>query len=157
MKDAERLAEDAYIQGAESLREMMVGDIRMRDDDFDRIKTDIPYLADDENVFNGIPAVAVGSIDWGDFDRDGDQDFAVMGSSALFGPIAKIYRNNNGVFQDINAGLDGRISGQVKWTDYNKDGYIDLLVTTITSQNNHPNEKNKMSSNLLYINNHSKI
>jgi hypothetical protein len=47
----------------------------------------------------------------------------------LFGPIAKIYRNNNGVFQDINAGLDGRISGQVKWTDYNKDGYIDLIVS----------------------------
>lgn len=43
-------AEDAYIQGAESLREMMMGDIRMRDGDFDRIKEAIPYLADDENV-----------------------------------------------------------------------------------------------------------
>ena len=43
-------AEDAYIQGAESLREMMTGDIRMREDDFDRIKEQIPYLADDKNV-----------------------------------------------------------------------------------------------------------
>jgi len=34
----------------EAVREMMVGDIRMRDDDFDRIKESIPYLADDENV-----------------------------------------------------------------------------------------------------------
>jgi hypothetical protein len=41
---------DEFDGAARELAEMMTGDIRMRDDDFDRIKTAIPYLADDENV-----------------------------------------------------------------------------------------------------------
>jgi hypothetical protein len=42
--------EDAFYPAMKAVREMMVGDIRMRDDDFDRIKEAIPHLADDENV-----------------------------------------------------------------------------------------------------------
>jgi len=41
---------DEFDGEARELAEMMTGDIRMKDDDFDRIKTAIPYLADDKNV-----------------------------------------------------------------------------------------------------------
>ena len=41
---------DEFDGAARELAEMMTGDIRMRDDDFDRIKTAIPYLDDDKNV-----------------------------------------------------------------------------------------------------------
>ena len=42
--------EDEFYPAMKAIREMMVGDIRMRDGDFDRIKEAIPHLADDENV-----------------------------------------------------------------------------------------------------------
>ena len=42
--------EDNMEASMEAIRQMMTGDIRMRDDDFDNIKEAIPYLADDENV-----------------------------------------------------------------------------------------------------------
>jgi hypothetical protein len=42
--------EDTFYPAMQAIKEMMVGDIRMRDGDFDRIKEAIPYLADDENV-----------------------------------------------------------------------------------------------------------
>jgi hypothetical protein len=42
--------EDTFYPAMQAIKEMMVGDIRMKDGDFDRIKEAIPYLADDENV-----------------------------------------------------------------------------------------------------------
>ncbi|MDA8763050.1 CRTAC1 family protein, partial [Flavobacteriaceae bacterium] len=70
-----------------------------------------------------------------------------------------LYENNgDGTFKDVINGSgilkDSLIvTTGVSSADVNKDGYIDLLVTTITKQNNQPNNKNKMFSNLLYINN----
>jgi hypothetical protein len=64
----------------------------------------------------------------GDFDNDGYPDMLVTG----FGH-AILYRNNgNGSFTDVTAkagvGNEGNWSTSAGWFDYDKDGYLDLLI-----------------------------
>jgi enediyne biosynthesis protein E4 len=65
----------------------------------------------------------------GDFDNDGFPDMYVTGYGR-----AILYRNNgNGTFTDVTAkaGLadDGQWSTSAGWFDYDKDGWLDLVVT----------------------------
>jgi hypothetical protein len=74
------------------------------------------------------PAGAVGiggSVVWGDFDNDGDLDFAVCGYGE--GKVAKtrIYRNDNGTF-NLHAELPGLSDGSLAWGDFDNDGDLDL-------------------------------
>jgi hypothetical protein len=65
----------------------------------------------------------------GDFDNDGFPDLYVTGfpSSALF------HNNRNGTFTDITdrAGVKnaGRWAASAAWFDFDRDGYLDLVVT----------------------------
>ena len=91
-------------------------------------------LAEEDNIFLGIPDILEASIEWGDYDRDGDQDFAIMGESLVYGRITRVYRNDvdeNGarVFNQSPFFFNGVSTGQLKWVDYNKDGWIDLIVS----------------------------
>ena len=79
-----------------------------------------------ENPFIGLDK---GAVAWGDYDRDGDQDVAIMGSSATTGAVTAIYQNNKGVFKNINQNIAFLTDGDIKWVDINKDGYIDLVVS----------------------------
>ena len=88
-------------------------------------------ISDEENVFFGVPSLEDSSIDWGDYDQDGDQDFAIMGYGNNDGKVTRIYNNDEGVFTIAPFALDGRSRGQLKWVDYNKDGYIDLVVSGV--------------------------
>ena len=74
----------------------------------------------------------IGSVAWSDFDNDGDLDIIIAGNSSA-GPITKIYRNDNGIFNDINAGLPGLGQSSVAWGDYDNDGFLDILLTGYTS------------------------
>src|ERR1041384_1148367 len=64
----------------------------------------------------------------GDYDNDGYDDFFVtaVGQSRLF------HNNGNGTFSDVTqkAGLWGpnEFSASVAWLDYDKDGWLDLVV-----------------------------
>ncbi|PSQ80554.1 MAG: hypothetical protein BRD40_04335, partial [Bacteroidetes bacterium QS_1_65_9] len=74
------------------------------------------------------------SLDWGDFDGDGDLDLVVAGQENDSGSrtnfITKIFRNDGGgAFTDIDAGLKGVESASVDFGDYDNDGDLDLLVT----------------------------
>ena len=40
-----------------------------------------------------------------------------------------MYRNNNGTFSDISAGITGVRNGSVAWGDYDNDGDLDILLT----------------------------
>ena len=79
-----------------------------------------------ENPFVGL---GNGAVAWGDYDRDGDQDVAVMGESATTGAVTAIYQNNKGVFKNINQNIAFLTDGDLSWVDINKDGYIDLVVS----------------------------
>lgn len=79
-----------------------------------------------------LTGVALGSIDWGDFDADGDLDLVIAGENENGNPTTKIYRNEGGgTFTEIGAGLkDVGVEGpSANWGDFDGDGDLDLLVT----------------------------
>lgn len=80
-----------------------------------------------------LSATTYGSIDWGDYDNDGDPDLLITGSN-LFTPVTKIYRNDgNNSFTDLpSTGLPGVNNGSAKWGDYDGDGDLDILITGFT-------------------------
>ena len=41
------------------------------------------------------------SVSWGDYDRDGDMDLAIMGQSNTVGAVAAIYENKDGTFERL--------------------------------------------------------
>jgi len=67
-----------------------------------------------------------------DYDNDGHQDLYITGT-----PRAALYHNNgDGTFTDVTekAGVknEGRWSACAVWFDYDRDGYLDLLVCNYT-------------------------
>ena len=69
------------------------------------------------------------SVAWGDYDNDGDLDILLTGEDSNFNKSSKVYRNDNGNFVDINAGLTNVSEGSVAWGDYDNDGDLDILLT----------------------------
>ncbi|MEP2668465.1 MAG: BspA family leucine-rich repeat surface protein [Cyclobacteriaceae bacterium] len=79
-----------------------------------------------------LQGVDYASVDWGDFDNDGDLDLIVTGRFNIPSTLASsiIYRNDGGgVFTDIGAGLIGLFNGSADWGDYDADGDLDILIT----------------------------
>jgi hypothetical protein len=108
-----------------------------------------------DNIYDVYEGLFGGGVVAFDYNNDGFEDLYITGGKSQ----DILYENNgDGTFKDVINGSgilkDSLIvTTGVSSADVNKDGYIDLLVTTITKQNNQPNNKNKMFSNLLYINN----
>ena len=93
-------------------------------------------LEEDVEALANVPALTYSSVAWGDYDRDGDQDMAIMGNSLWEGTVTRLYENIEGVFVNSNPGIfDARYDGELMWVDYNKDGYIDLIVSGLNANN----------------------
>ncbi|MDZ7777230.1 MAG: VCBS repeat-containing protein [Bacteroidales bacterium] len=76
-----------------------------------------------------LPGTRTGSVDWGDYDHDGDIDLLITGETADKKIISRIYRNDrNDTFTDINAGLTGVYLSDAGWGDYDNDGDLDLFL-----------------------------
>lgn len=80
-----------------------------------------------------IPAVSCGSVKFGDYDNDGDLDLLVAGKTSIGMASTMVYRNDNGSYVNINAGLTGIIEGEAKWADLDNDGKLDIILTGGTS------------------------
>jgi len=73
--------------------------------------------------------VREGSMDWGDYDDDGDLDLVITGRISTLGFTAVIYENQGGEFIPIDAGLTDTKRGSSDWGDYDGDGDLDLVIT----------------------------
>ena len=94
-------------------------------------------LVEDVDALVNVPALSFSSVAWGDYDRDGDQDMAIMGRGIQDGVITRLYENVDGVFVNNNPdAFDSRYDGDLIWVDYNKDGYIDLIVSGLDNNDN---------------------
>ncbi|MEZ4775832.1 MAG: FG-GAP-like repeat-containing protein [Bacteroidia bacterium] len=83
----------------------------------------------DQNSSNQLAQVNSGSVDWGDFDNDGDPDLLVTGQSAS-GPVSRLYENLSGAFSSaLYYQLDGVRDGIGKFADYDNDGWVDILIS----------------------------
>ena len=76
------------------------------------------------------------SLDWGDYDNDGDLDLLASGQKyigAQFNnsdPRTTIYRNDgNDQFTIVDTSITGTESGTALWGDYNNDGNLDVLIS----------------------------
>jgi hypothetical protein len=81
-----------------------------------------------------------GNSSWGDYDNDGDLDVIVTGShhtQTVITPFTKIYRNDEGIFTDIDAGLTGLRYSVVEWGDYDNDGDLDIVIAGKAADNSY--------------------
>jgi enediyne biosynthesis protein E4 len=87
-----------------------------------------------------------GGAIFGDYDNDGDLDIYVPQGMWVASLPNILLRNDRGLFVDVTeeAGLiDRAASDNAIWLDYDRDGYIDLLVGNIGG----PTERNKLYRN----------
>lgn len=104
----------------------------------DNLRKTIIYRNDDGQLIDilaNLPGVNLGSLDWGDFDHDGDFDLLLSGSQGtVYNSCTKIFRNDAGVFSEfmvtglLNQMLPGIFRGFSKWVDVNADGYPDVVL-----------------------------
>ncbi len=91
------------------------------------------YRNNGDQTFSDIGAGLTGVYDanaaWGDYDNDGDLDILLAGADQTDTPTTLVYRNDEGAFVDIDAGVTGVYDGNVAWGDYDNDGDLDFVIT----------------------------
>lgn len=70
-----------------------------------------------------------GKLVWGDYDRDGDLDLLFAGEYSVFSAGIKLFRNDGAVFTEVITSLPQLLRGKVRWTDYDLDGYLDIIIS----------------------------
>lgn len=89
-------------------------------------------------VTPNLAGVDNGSINWADFDSDGDLDLLLSGEqesdefdSPLI-PLTKLYRNTNATFTELFSNELSALSRSASaWGDYDNDGKLDVLITGV--------------------------
>ncbi len=96
----------------------------------------ILYRNDGEGSFvyvaNPTPGIRNGSIEWGDFDADGNLDLLTCGLHPdIFSPsrATQLARGDGaGNFTLVDSGLPGVDDGMARWADFDGDGFLDVAI-----------------------------
>lgn len=112
----------------------------------------ISFYVNNGSGFTQIPALvpdtgATRQILWADYDNDGDQDLYIVNYLGM----CRLYRNDAGTMTDVTVlcGLDpgSYPNWAATWGDYDRDGWLDLYLSTNTYQTPYTDV------NVLYRNN----
>jgi gliding motility-associated-like protein len=81
------------------------------------------------NVGN-IVGVSEGSVDWGDYNNDGNIDLLISGKIDAFGNycVSKIYKNNGNIFVEEFLGTLTPVIGEAVWGDFDNDDDLDIFI-----------------------------
>ncbi|MBF0432993.1 MAG: Ig-like domain-containing protein, partial [Fibrobacteria bacterium] len=86
------------------------------------------FFSEVSNITDSLTQAFSNHVAWADYDNDGDLDILLTGSDLSSNTITEIYRNDAGIFTNIQAGLSGVLSNAVDWGDYDNDNDLDLLI-----------------------------
>lgn len=92
------------------------------------------FFRNDDLTFNefdisNFPDLFDGSLDWADYNNDGNLDIAVIAYSDTDEMvISKIFTFDGENFIDSQISLPGVTRGSIDWGDFDNDGAIDLLI-----------------------------
>ncbi|MCD4834570.1 MAG: FG-GAP-like repeat-containing protein [Bacteroidales bacterium] len=78
---------------------------------------------------NNLPEAQLGGVEACDVNNDGFMDVAIFGKDNDNNHIAKFYQNNNGLSFTYLDELQGMREGALKTSDFNNDGYVDVILT----------------------------
>ncbi|WP_462280173.1 MBG domain-containing protein [Salinivirga cyanobacteriivorans] len=93
------------------------------------------YINEGDFVFtkinnHGMLGLSEGAMDCGDYDNDGDIDIIITGSQGY--PRNTFLYTNNGDLtftENTNTEFSGTKYGEIKFVDFNNDGYLDVFIT----------------------------
>ncbi len=90
-----------------------------------------------ERITTGAHAVVARdgqSVNWIDYDNDGDLDFFVTNWGAAFGGLpAELFRNDGGQMVKVTQGplaTDAHVALANVWADFDNDGFLDVYLST---------------------------
>ena len=85
------------------------------------------------------PGIAFGKVLWADLDNDGFLDILLTGNlQGNTNGITKLFKNNNGTFQEVITEFPALINGNISEGDFNNDLKLDIIITghdPMTSEN----------------------
>jgi hypothetical protein len=91
-------------------------------------------------VDSNLPFVgqSFGSVEWGDYDNDGDLDILFSGSNqAGSNNHFRIYKNDNGYFTLLTLDIPVYNYSKAAWCDYDNDGDLDFAVSGVAFDGSH--------------------
>lgn len=79
-----------------------------------------------------LPGFAYGTLDWADYDRDGDMDLLQTGGqldpASLIRGQTTLYQNQTGRLVAVDQSFGAAYQGEAIWGDYDDDGDPDIIV-----------------------------
>jgi len=87
----------------------------------DKTGSFIPHQTTLPNIENGFSASD-------DYNKDGYQDLIILGNNGSE-RMTKVYKNNQGIFEEISTLLPGTFFGEAVWADFDHDGMLDFVFS----------------------------